>query len=180
MKNPKSVVHLPLSRQQILWVILAPTLKCACVHMCIKFDRPQVYTACWSQWCNSWEVGAECLPDTSHWEISADLPGKERQGKQGKWRKKEGKLKKEGGKLKMEGEKLQNKEGPFFFPFLFFFTFQNLWNLFWVLSKLEFSTRKKHFMTGKKKSGKMTFPPLKNVPLMRLAEATVSRKANGL
>ena len=29
--------------------------------------------------------GAECPPDTFHCEISADLPGKERQGKRGKW-----------------------------------------------------------------------------------------------
>ena len=33
-------------------------------------------------------------PDTSHREIPADLPGKERQGKKGKWRRKEGKSKK--------------------------------------------------------------------------------------
>ena len=33
-------------------------------------------------------------PETSDREISADLPGKERQGKKGKWSRKEGKSKK--------------------------------------------------------------------------------------
>ena len=52
-------------------------------------------------------------PETSDWEISADLPGKERQGK-GKWEKKEGKLKKECKKLKCKEGKLQNEEGDVF------------------------------------------------------------------
>ena len=36
-----------------------------------------------NQWRNRWGVRgrAECPPETSDWEISADLPGKERQGK---------------------------------------------------------------------------------------------------
>ena len=51
--------------------------------------------------------GAECPPDTSHREISADLPGKEKEEKKKeKWRGKEGKLKKESGKLKMEEGKV--------------------------------------------------------------------------
>ena len=43
------------------------------------------------------EQGAEC-PKTSDREISADLPGKKRQGKKekrGKWRREEGKCKRE-------------------------------------------------------------------------------------
>ena len=46
-------------------------------------------------------------PQTSDQELSADLPGKDRQGKKGKWSKKEGKSKREGEKLKMEGGKVR-------------------------------------------------------------------------
>ena len=46
-------------------------------------------------------------PETSDWEISVDLPLKERQGKKkGKWGKKKENCKREGGKLKMEGVKV--------------------------------------------------------------------------
>ena len=48
-------------------------------------------------------------PKTSDREISADHPGKERQGKQGKWRRKEGKWKK--GKVKKKAENWKWKEG---------------------------------------------------------------------
>ena len=45
-------------------------------------------------------------PDTFHQKIF-DLPGKEREGKKGKWRRKEKKSKKrEGGNLEMEGGKM--------------------------------------------------------------------------
>ena len=47
-----------------------------------------------------------CPPETSDREISADLPGKERQGKKGKWGKKKENRKREGGKLKMYGRKV--------------------------------------------------------------------------
>ena len=47
--------------------------------------------------------GAECPPTLLTGKFFADLPGKLRQGKKGKWRGKEGKSKKEGGKLKMQG-----------------------------------------------------------------------------
>ena len=53
--------------------------------------------------------GGRLPPYTSDREISADLPGKERQGKKGKCRKKKENLKREGrkgGKLKMEGGKV--------------------------------------------------------------------------
>ena len=43
-----------------------------------------------TQWRNRRE---ECPPETSDREISADLPGKEKQGKKGKWSRKEGKSK---------------------------------------------------------------------------------------
>ena len=64
-------------------------------------------------------VGAGCPPDTSHREISADLPGKERQGKKGKIKK--GKVE----NWKWKEEKLQNEESTFF------------------------PTEKKHFTVGK-------------------------------
>ena len=107
--------------------------------------------------------GSRVPPDTSaDWEISADLPGKERQGKKGTWRRKEGKLKK-GWKLTMDGRKVSKwGEDFFFFFFALLFTFynfktQNHWNLFWNYQNGH-STRKKHFMLGKK-SGKNDFAP---------------------
>ena len=65
---------------------------------------------------------------------------------------------------KWKEEKLQMRSGLFFF---FFFLFQNHWNLC--------------FFTGKsiscrgKKSGKMTLPPLKNIPLTPLTLAQYPR-----
>ena len=53
--------------------------------------------------------GEECPLDNLHGEISADLPGKERQGNKAKRESGEEKKKnqkREGGKLKMEGGKL--------------------------------------------------------------------------
>ena len=50
------------------------------------------------QWCNrrGWGQGAECLPDTSDWEISVDLYREKRPEarKKGEWIRKGGKLKK--------------------------------------------------------------------------------------
>ena len=63
-------------------------------------------------------------PETSDREISADLPGKKRQGKSergGKWRRKKGKL----GNWKWKEEKLENEERTFFFFFFLLSTFQN-------------------------------------------------------
>ena len=36
--------------------------------------------------------GVVCPPEIFHWKILADLPGKEKQGKNGKWSTKGGKL----------------------------------------------------------------------------------------
>ena len=52
-------------------------------------------------------------PETSDREISADLPGKERQGKKGKWSKK-------------EGGKRGGEDFFIFFIYLFFFCFSLL------------------------------------------------------
>ena len=83
--------------------------------------------------------GAECPPDTSHWEISADLLGKEREGKKRKWRSKSG---------KMEKKKSDNGE--------------ERWKIKDRRWKIENGRRKSV------SSGKMTLPSLKNIPLKRL------------
>ena len=74
--------------------------------------------------------GAECPPETSDWEISADLQGKERgKEKRENGAEKKENQKREGGKLKMEGGKFTKwGEDPFFL----LFTFEHHWNLFWV------------------------------------------------
>ena len=63
---------------------------------------------------------AECPPETSDWEISADVSGKSS-------RKKKENRKREGGKLKMEREKVTKRGEDFFFLLV---TFENDW--FWV------------------------------------------------
>ena len=105
--------------------------------------------------------GQSAPPKTSDQEISADLPGKGRQGKKGKWSKKEGKSKKEDGKLKMEGGKVTKWQVNFFF------TFKKHWNFFWVYQNGNFLPGKS-ILHWEKKSGKMTLPPLKNIPLTPL------------
>ena len=98
--------------------------------------------------------GAECPPETSDQEISADLPGKERLGKKGKWSRKEGKFEK--GRWKS----YKTRRGPFCFSL-----FKPL-KFVLGLPKWESSTGKKHFTPGK--NGKITLPPLKNFALMPL------------
>ena len=51
-------------------------------------------------------AGGRVPPNTSHWEISAVLPGKERQREVENGEEKKENRKKESGKLKMEGGKL--------------------------------------------------------------------------
>ena len=67
--------------------------------------------------------------------------------------------KREVGKLKLKEELVQNEERKLFF---FFFTFENHRNLFWVYQNGSFLPGK-HF-PPRKKSGKMTLPPLKYIP----------------
>ena len=108
--------------------------------------------------------GAECSPDAFHWEISTDLPGKERQGIKGKWRRKKRKLeycKREGWK-NGRGKMSENEQITFFLflSFLFFFfllfTFWNQLNLFGVYKNGNFYL-KKAFYDGKK-TGKVGLP----------------------
>ena len=69
----------------------------------------------------------------------------------------------------MEVGKVINIGLDLFFFFFLLFTFENDRNLCFGsdLPKWEFSTGKKHFRTGKK-SGKMTLPPQKNMPVTPL------------
>ena len=113
--------------------------------------------------------GAECPPETSDREISADLPGKREVRKKWKMELKRRNIKKKKRKVenwKWKEKKLQNEERTSFFFFAFHFSKSLKFVL--SLSKWEFSTEKKHFTPGKK-SGKMTLPPLKNILLMPLA-----------
>ena len=66
-----------------------------------------------SLWCNRWEEQSAPAPETSDWEISADLSGKERQEnmengaeKKENWEREGGKMKMEWGKVKKWGEDL--------------------------------------------------------------------------
>ena len=119
----------------------------------------------WDQWRNRrGGRGQSAPPETSDREIFADVSGKKRQGKKGKrgenWEEKAMK----GGKLEMEAGKRQKKRwGPFFFAFHFWKRRKFVLGL----PKWEFSTGKKHFTPGKK-SGKMTLPPQKNMPVTPL------------
>ena len=108
-----------------------------------------------SQWRNRGGGGGvrqSAPPETSHREISADLLGKKRQGKnvKGGEEKKEN-CKREGGKIKNGREKLKNEERTFFF-LAFHFSKQQKFVL--GLPKWKFSTRKKHFTPKKKKKKK--------------------------
>ena len=59
---------------------------------CIGLDKKK-------QWRNSQSLaGAGCPPDISHWEISGDLLGKEREGKRENGEEKKENQKREGGK----------------------------------------------------------------------------------
>ena len=102
-------------------------------------------------------------PGNSCW-----VSGKKRQGKKGKGVKIEKKRKKIGNGSRKTSEK---EVRPFFFFFFFFFFFAfHFWKrrkFVLGLPKWEFSTGKKHFTPGKK-SGKMTLPPQKNMPVTPL------------
>ena len=108
-------------------------------------------------------LGTGFPPDTSDREIiSADLPGKERQGKMGKWRRKEGKFKK--GRWKIENgrrESYKMRRRLFFFLFFVFcFSLFKTTEICFRSTKMEIFYREKAFH-ARKKSGKMTLPLLK-------------------
>ena len=69
------------------------------------------------------------------------------------------------------------KRGEDLFFFFLLFTFENNRNLFWVYENGNFSTGKKHF-TPAKKSGNMTLPPQKNMPVTPLGTPFFSLNFN--
>ena len=106
--------------------------------------------------------GGRIPPNTSHWEITADLTGKDRQGK---WKRK-GKSKK--GRWKIENgrrKRCKMRRGTclfFFFFFFFSFLLSKPQKFVLGLPKWEFSTGKKHFTPGKNQE-KLICPLLKNI-----------------
>ena len=127
-------------------------------------------------------AGGRVLPPQTDREISADLPGKKRQGKKGKWSRKEGKSKKGSGKIENGMRKryksYKMRRGLFFFFFFFFFSF----SLFKTTEICFGSTNmgtfycEKAFHAAGKKIGEMTLPPLKNIPLTPYAPAWIHLK----
>ena len=99
--------------------------------------------------------GGGVPPDTSYREIFADVSGKKRQGKQGKWVKIEKERRKiVKGKVenwKWKYEKVQKEARTFFFFFFFFFL--KTTEICFGFTRVGIFYRKK-----KKKSGKMTAP----------------------
>ena len=77
---------------------------------------------------------------------------------------KEGKSK-EGGKLKMEGGKSNKmRRGLFFFFFFFCFSLFKTTKICFGSTKMGIFYQEKTFHAGKK-SGKITLPPFKSIPL---------------
>ena len=127
--------------------------------------RPKRESYQWQQAGGGGGQGAECPPETSNREISADQSGKDRQEKMGNGvrRREIKKAKMTNLKLKLKEEKLQNEERTFFFFFFFSFPVENF---HFGRPKTNFS----HFQKwkAKKKSGKMTLPLQKNFPVTSL------------
>ena len=79
--------------------------------------------------------------DTSHQEISAELPGKwekRRKEKRETGEEKKENKKRGGWKLKMEGGKVTKWGENFSYFFFCFSLFKNQWNLFWIYEKRNF------------------------------------------
>ena len=114
-------------------------------------------------------MGGRLPPETSDWGISADLPGKKRQGKNGKEGKMERKRRKiVKGKVEIEngrrGWKFQNKKRTFFF---FCFSLFKTTKICFGSTRMEIFYRKKAFHAGKK-FRKNDFAPQKNFPITPL------------
>ena len=117
------------------------------------------------QWRNRRGAGGQSAPpETCDREIFADISGKKRQGKKRKWVK----IEKKRWEIGNGSRKTVEKEVRTFFFFFFAFHFWKRRKFFLGLPKWEFSIGKKHFAPGKK-SGKMTLPPQKNMPVTPLS-----------
>ena len=100
------------------------------------------------------------------------LAHQEKRGKEkkGTWRRKEGKLKK--GRLKIENrrdESYKIRRGPLFFFFFFFFSLFKTTEICFGSTRMGIFYQEKSFHAGKK-SGNMTLPPMKNIPLTPLRQ----------
>ena len=102
-------------------------------------------------------------PETSDWEISADLSGKERQGKKQKWSRKEGKSRT--GRWK-NANGMRKVVFVFVFVFVFCFSlFKTDWNLFWVNQNGNYLLGKSISRQGKNQEKLIC--PLKKIFLLR-------------
>ena len=120
------------------------------------------------QWRKSQGRGGRVPPEVLHQGIFADLLRKERQGKRANGEQKEEHCKREGGNLKADpGKKYESmKMGRgtfFFFCFLLFET-----EICFGSTKMENFYREKACHASRKKLGKVTLPPLKNILLTPL------------
>ena len=123
--------------------------------------------------------GAECPPETSNWEIFADVSGKKRQGKRErgwKLRRKEGKLLK--GRWKIwNGSKKVIKEGKdLSFFFFLLFTFENDGNLFWIYQNGNFLQGKS--ISHREKNQEKWLCPLRKICLLRPWSQRQKRKCS--
>ena len=131
-----------------------------------------------SQWHNRRGQGRQSAPrdfwpGNFCWRIGkkeARKKGKRKKGENWKLRRKKGKLWKGRWKLELEVGKVIKRGEALFFFFFFAFHFWKQQKFVLGLPKSEFSTGKKHFTSGKK-SGKITLPPQKNMPVMPLFKA---------
>ena len=114
------------------------------------------------QWHNRWGRRHECPPDAFHWEIFADLPGKEREEKRENGEEKKENCQREGGNFS-NGNLYKMKQRTLFF---FFVCFHFLKQLKFVLG-----LPKSTFLPGKacharKKLGKVILPLLNLIFLL--------------
>ena len=77
-------------------------------------------------------------------------------------------VKREGGELLMEVGKVIKRGEDLFFFFFFSFSLLKTTEICFGSTKMGILYREKAFHAGKKKSGKMTLPPQKNMPVTPL------------
>ena len=94
-----------------------------------------------------------------HWEIFADLPGKERQGKNGNGQERRKIVKSKVENWKWKGKKVWKQAEDFFFFFFLLFTFGNHWNLFEVYQNGNFCREKSFHAAGKNQESDFAPPP---------------------
>ena len=108
-----------------------------------------------------------------HREIFVDLPRKQRQKKMENGEEKKKNCEREGGKLKMEVEEVWKWGEDLFFLSFFLLLLLLLLSLFeitkiWGIPKWKIFYRRKSIFHAENKLGKVTLPPLKNIPVTPL------------